>query len=111
MDFFRYNDGELWCEGVAVGRIAEAVGTPAYVYSAETLRHHYTSLAEAFAAVDPVICYAIKSCPNIHICRMLRKLGAGFDVVSGGELGRAIEAGGDPGRIVYAGVAKRNSRI
>ncbi len=111
MDFFRYNDGELWCEGVPVGRIAAAVGTPAYVYSAETFRHHYAAVAEAFAAVDPIICYAIKSCPNIHICRMLREWGAGFDVVSGGELVRAIEAGGDPAKVVYAGVGKTDEEI
>lgn len=111
MDSFQYKDGELWCEGVPVAFIAEAVGTPAYVYSAETFRHHFTSVAQAFAVVEPILCYAIKSCPNIHICKMLRQWGAGFDVVSGGELVRAIEAGGDPERIVYAGVGKTDNEI
>jgi len=111
MDHFSYRDGELYCEDVPVARIADDVGTPAYIYSAATFRHHYEAVRKAFAAVDPIICYSIKSCANLHICRMLRELGAGFDVVSGGELQRALEAGGDPATIVFAGVGKTDDEI
>lgn len=111
MDHFSYRDDELFCEDVRVSRIAEAVGTPVYVYSAATLLHHYDAVAKAFAALEPIICYSIKSCANLHICRLLRERGAGFDVVSGGELVRAIEAGGDPAKIVFAGVGKTDEEI
>ena len=111
MDLFDYRDGELWCEDVPIGRIAEAVDTPAYVYSSATFLHHYDAVADAFAALDPIICYSIKSCPNLHICRLLRERGAGFDVVSGGELVRALKAGGDPAKIVFAGVGKTDAEI
>src|SRR5258707_14219922 len=111
MDHFLYQNGELHCEGAPVERIAEAVGTPAYVYSSATLIHHYDAVVKAFAALRPTIAYPIKSCPNIQICRLLRERGAGFDVVSGGELARAIAAGGDPGKIVYAGVGKTGAEI
>jgi len=111
MDHFRYQKGELHCEGVAAARIAEAVGTPAYVYSAATLADHYDAVTQAFRSLNPLICYSIKSCANVHICRLLRQRGAGFDVVSGGELVRAIEAGGDPDKIVFAGVGKTDAEI
>jgi len=111
MDHFHYRDGELCCEDVPVSRIADAVGTPTYVYSSATLLHHYDAIARAFAPLDPLICYSIKSCPNVHICRFLRERGAGFDVVSGGELARAIAAGADPEKIVFAGVGKTDAEI
>ena len=111
MDHFCYRDDELYCEDVPVARVAEAVGTPAYVYSAATFLHHYDAVAQAFAVLDPIICYSIKSCANLHICRLLQCRGAGFDVVSGGELVRAMEAGGDPAKIVFAGVGKADDEI
>lgn len=111
MDHFRFQDNQLVCEDVSVARIADEVGTPAYIYSAATLRQHYDALAAAFAAVDPLICYSIKSCANIQICRLLRERGAGFDVVSGGEIVRAVAAGGDPDGIVFAGVGKTDGEI
>ncbi len=111
MDHFHYQDGELFCERAPISRIADAVGTPAYVYSSATLRHHYNAVAGAFASLNPIICYSIKSCPNLHVCRLLRELGAGFDVVSGGELVRALAAGGDPAKIVFAGVGKTDDEI
>ncbi len=111
MDHFNYQDGELYCEKVPVARIAADVGTPAYIYSAATFREHYDAVAQAFKELDPLICYSIKSCGNLHICRLLRERGAGFDVVSGGELVRAMEAGGDPAGIVYAGVGKTDEEI
>jgi diaminopimelate decarboxylase len=111
MDHFCYQAGELRCEGVAASRIAEAVGTPAYIYSAATLSDHFDAVVLAFHPLSPLICYSIKSCANTHICRFLRQRGAGFDVVSGGELARAIEAGGDPARVVFAGVGKTDAEI
>ncbi len=111
MDHFEYRGGTLSCEDVSVDRIADAVGTPAYVYSAATLSDHYDAVAQAFAPLNPTICYSIKSCANIHICRLLRLRGSGFDVVSGGELVRAIEAGCDPAKIVFAGVGKTDAEI
>ncbi len=111
MDHFEYKNTGLFCEDASIARIADEVGTPVYIYSAETLRHHYDAVAQAFAAVDPLICYSIKSCANLHICRLLRDRGAGFDVVSGGEIARAIAAGGDSGRIVFAGVGKSDDEI
>jgi len=111
MDHFSYRDGRLHCEDVPVARITESVGTPAYIYSSATLIRHYDAIAQAFAPLDPLICYSIKSCPNIHICRLLHDRGAGFDVVSGGELVRALKSGGDPAKIVFAGVGKTDDEI
>ncbi|MBI4579473.1 MAG: diaminopimelate decarboxylase [Planctomycetes bacterium] len=117
MDQFTYRDGRLYCEGVPVSRIAEAVGTPVFIYSAATLRDHYAKIAEAFAELRPIICYSIKSCGNLHVIRLLAERGAGMDVVSGGELYRAVRAGfrqgGEyrPGKIVFAGVGKTDAEI
>jgi diaminopimelate decarboxylase len=111
MDFFNYKNGELYCEQVPAEKIARDVGTPAFVYSKATFLHHYRQIAEAFAVLKPTICYSIKSCGNIHICRFLAEEGCGFDVTSGGELFRALKAGGDPGKIIYAGVGKTDAEI
>ncbi|MGE5607964.1 MAG: diaminopimelate decarboxylase [Bacillota bacterium] len=111
MDFFNYKNGQLYCEDLPVQRIAQEVGTPVYIYSKATLLHHYRQIAEAFAAIKPTICYSIKSCGNLHICRLLAQAGCGFDVTSGGELFRALQAGGDPKKIIYAGVGKTDKEI
>jgi diaminopimelate decarboxylase len=111
MDHFHYQDGELYCEHMPVRRIAEAVGTPTYVYSAATLCDHYHRIAAAFAELRPIICYSIKSCQNVHIIRLLAAEGAGMDVVSGGELYRALKGGADPAKIVFAGVGKTDPEI
>src|SRR3982750_1667534 len=111
MDFFNYRNGELFCEGVPAERIAREVGTPAYVYSKATFVHHYRQIARAFAALNPTVCYSIKSCGNINICRVLAEAGCGFDVTSGGELFRALQAGGDPKKMIYAGVGKTDTEI
>ena len=111
MDFFNYRDGELYCEGVPAERLAAEVGTPAYVYSKATLLHHYRQVADAFAPIGATVCFSIKSCGNINICRLLAGEGCGFDVTSGGELFRALEAGGDPRKIIYAGVGKTDVEI
>src|SRR5579862_2352210 len=111
MDFFNYRDGQLYCEDVPAGRIAAGVGTPAYVYSKATLLHHYRQIADAFKPVNATICYSIKSCGNINLCKLLAAEGCGFDVTSGGELFRALQAGGDPAKIIYAGVGKTDTEI
>src|SRR5947208_2821553 len=94
MDHFSYRDRTLHCEDVAVPALAETYGTPLYVYSKHTLLHHLTQLQTAFAEVNPLICYSIKSNPNLSLCRLMAEHGAGFDVTSGGELFRALNAGG-----------------
>jgi diaminopimelate decarboxylase len=111
MDHFHYHNGQLFCEGVDLDHLARQHGTPLYVYSKATLTHHYDALHQAFSALDPVICYAIKSCGNLHLCRLLAQRGAGMDVVSGGELFRAKEAGADMKKVVYAGVGKTDEEI
>ncbi len=111
MDDFRYLDGSLFCEGVAMREIAEHAGTPCYVYSAETFRQHFIRLRDAFAPLNPLICFSVKCCSNLAILRLLTELGAGMDVVSGGELFRASKVGGDPKKFVYAGVGKSDAEI
>jgi diaminopimelate decarboxylase len=111
MDHFNYRNGELYCEDVPAERIAREVGPPAYVYSRASLLHHYKQLADAFAPLRATICYSVKSCGNVNICKLLAKQGCGFDVTSGGELFRALQAGGDPKKIIYAGVGKTDEEI
>jgi diaminopimelate decarboxylase len=111
MDHFNYRNGELYCEDVPAERIAREVGTPVFVYSKATLLHHYRQIAEAFAPLNATICYSIKSCGNLNICKLLAAEGCGFDVTSGGEMFRALEAGGDPKKIIYAGVGKTDDEI
>ncbi len=111
MDFFGYRGQELYCEEVSVERIAAEMGTPLYVYSAATFRSHYQKLERAFAELHPLICYSVKGCGNLHILRLFAALGSGFDVVSGGELFRVLEAGGRAEQVVYAGVGKTDAEI
>lgn len=111
MDHFEYREGHLYCEDLRVGDLVERAGSPLYIYSRKTLTYHYDAIARAFAALDPVICYSIKSCGNVNLCRTLVERGAGMDVVSGGELHRALLAGADPKKIVYAGVGKTDAEI
>src|SRR5271156_3962717 len=106
MDHFRYRDNALHCEDVPIRTLAETYGTPLWVYSKATLLHHLAQLQQAFAAVQPLICYSIKTNPNLSISRLMAAQGAGFDVTSGGELYRALKAGGTPDKIVFAGVGK-----
>jgi diaminopimelate decarboxylase len=106
MDHFRYDCGVLHCEEVPIRRLAETYGTPLYVYSKATLLHHLRQLQHAFAAVEPLICYSVKTNGNLSICRLMAEHGAGFDVTSGGELYRALKAGGRGDKIVFAGVGK-----
>jgi diaminopimelate decarboxylase len=111
MDHFAYRDGRLFAEDVDLSSVAARVGTPVFVYSGATLALHFQRLREAFKALDPLICFSVKSCSNIGVLRHLASLGAGMDVVSGGELARARLAGVPPERIVYAGVGKTDAEI
>ena len=111
MDWFDYRDGQLFCEDVNVDELAARVGTPLYLYSQRTLEHHYDAFSRAFAPLNPLLCYSIKSCGNINLIRLLADRGAGMDIVSGGELYRAQQAGVPTNKIVYAGVGKTDSEI
>lgn len=111
MDHFAYRNRQLFCEEVSVAELAAAYGTPLYIYSRATLEHHYRQIAEAFSGVDTLICYSIKTNPNIHVCSVLREQGSGFDVTSGGELYRALQAGGEGAKIVFAGVGKTDEEL
>ena len=111
MDHFAYRDGELHAEDVAVARIAAAVGTPFFCYSTATLRHHYEVFGDALADLDATVCYAVKANANLAVIRTLARLGAGADVVSGGELERALTAGVAPGGIVFSGVGKSRDEL
>lgn len=111
MHSFHYQDGELSCEGVALNAIADTVGTPAYVYSAETIRQHFQKLDAAMAGVDHLICFAMKANSNLAILNLLGAEGAGFDIVSGGELFRVLKAGGKANQCTFAGVGKTRAEI
>ncbi|MCD6705632.1 MAG: diaminopimelate decarboxylase [Thiobacillus sp.] len=99
-------DGRLYLEGVALDALAERYGTPLYVYSRQALESAYQAYAEAFAATPHLICYAVKANSSLAILNLFARLGAGFDIVSGGELARVLAAGGDPGKVVFSGVGK-----
>ncbi len=111
MDLFEYRDGDLCCEDVRLSDLADETGTPAYVYSAGTLLRHYRAIADAFAPLDPTICFSVKSLANVHVLKLLASAGSGFDVVSGGEIARVLAAGGEMSRVVFAGVGKNDSEI
>ncbi|MBI5575141.1 MAG: diaminopimelate decarboxylase [Deltaproteobacteria bacterium] len=107
MHHFEARRGELHCEGVPLRRIAESVGTPAYVYSHATLSHHYRVFDEAFGGIPHIVCYSMKANSNGSVIRTFTNLGGGVDIVSGGELARALAAGAPPAKIVYSGVGKQ----
>jgi diaminopimelate decarboxylase len=111
MHLFHYRDGHLYCEDVDLTPVAEEFGTPTYVYSAGTILDHYTRLDAALAPLDHLICYAVKANSNRAILNLLVRTGAGFDIVSGGELFRVLAAGGDPARCTFAGVGKSSDEI
>lgn len=111
MDHFAYHDGALWAEGVRVKELAERFGTPLYVYSKRTLERHYRAFDTALGGLDHLTCFSVKANGNISLLRMLGGLGAGVDIVSGGELHRALTAGIDPRKIVFSGVGKQEHEI
>lgn len=111
MDLFQYKNGRLFAEGVDIARIAEAVGTPVYIYSKNTVLDHLKKIQTAYKDLDTTVCYSIKACGNINILRLLAQAGSGFDIVSGGELYRAKAAGADVKKIVFAGVGKTDKEV
>ena len=111
MDYFEYRDGELWAEEIRVGDLAEQFGTPLYVYSARTLRRHCQAFDDALVGLAHLTCFSVKANGNIRLLELLGNLGVGVDIVSGGELYRALKAGIDPQRIVYSGVGKQPHEI
>ena len=111
MDHFHYRERELFCEEVPVTALAEKYGTPVWIYSKRTLLHHLSQIQQAFAAVQPVICYSVKSNSNLGILQVMQEAGSSFDVVSGGELHRVKKAGADTTKVVFAGVGKTDEEI
>jgi len=111
MHSFRYHQGELFAEDVSLQSLATAHGTPLYVYSKATITDHFQRLDASLAALDHLICYAVKANSNLAVLNTIAKLGGGFDIVSGGELHRVIKAGGDPAKCTFAGVGKTRAEI
>ncbi len=111
MDHFEYQQGRLFCEDVAIETLAEIYGTPLFVYSRATLERHWHAFDQALAAYDHLVCYAVKANSSLAVLNLLARLGSGFDIVSGGELQRVLQAGGDPARIVFSGVGKQADEI
>ena len=111
MHFFQYKKGELHAEDVPVREIVAQFGTPLYIYSANTLTRHFKAYREAFDGKPHIICFALKANSNSALIRLFAKQGSGADVVSGGELFRALKAGVHPKKIVYAGVGKTEDEI
>ena len=111
MDFFQYKNNQLMAENLPVKQLAEQFGTPLYVYSRATLERHWHAFNNAFGEHPHLVCFAVKSNPNIAILNVMAKLGSGFDIVSQGELERVLAAGGDAGKVVFSGVAKSRQEI
>ena len=111
MHEFNYVGSELYCEKVPVRKIAQDVGTPVYIYSSNTLRNHYMAFDSAFAEIPHIVCFAVKANSNLSILRLFAKEGGGADIVSGGELFRALKAGIEPQKIVFAGIGKTEDEI
>ena len=111
MKAFTYRQGSLFAENVAVSAIAAAHGTPCYVYSRSALESAFLAYQQALQGTEHLICYAVKANSNLAVLDVLARLGAGFDIVSGGELERVIAAGGDPTNIVFSGVSKKPSEM
>ena len=111
MNYFHYKDNQLWCEEVPITQIARAVGTPFYLYSQRTLKHHFRLFDAAFSSVLHITCFSVKSNSNIAVLRIFIAEGSGVDIVSGGELYRAIHVGVDTRKVVYSGVGKKVDEI
>ncbi len=111
MDYFNYKKNTLYAEDVDLNILAEKYGTPLYVYSLKTMTEHYKKIESAFSDIDKIICYSVKANSNIGILNEMKKLGSGFDIVSGGELYRVLKINANPKKIVYAGVGKTKQEI
>ena len=111
MDHFNYQQGFLFAEEVSLNVIAEQHGTPSYVYSRATLERHAKAYTESFNAMNGLVCFSVKALSNISILKILKECGCGFDIVSGGELHRALLAGADPQKIIFSGVGKTKAEM
>lgn len=111
MDYFNYKNNQLMAEEIPVSQLAQQFGTPLYIYSRATLERHWHAFDDALAGHPHLICFAVKSNPNLALLNLLAKLGSGFDIVSQGELERVLAAGGDPKKVVFSGVAKSHTEI
>ena len=111
MDFFQYKNNQLMAENLPVKQLSEQFGTPLYIYSKATLERHWHAFNNAFGEHPHLVCFAVKSNPNIAILNVMAKLGSGFDIVSQGELERVLAAGGDAAKVVFSGVAKSHQEI
>lgn len=111
MHHFNYQNNEMYCEDISISEIAREVGTPFYLYSHATLRHHFLTFQKAFEGVNHLVCFSAKSNSNIAVLKLFANLGGGLDIVSGGELFRGLKAGVPPGKIVFSGVGKREDEI
>ncbi len=111
MSAFNYINGSLMAENTSVSQLAQQFGTPLYVYSRAALEQHYRAFDEAFASVPHQVCYAVKANSNLAVLNILARLGAGFDIVSGGELARVLAAGGDTSKVVFSGLGKQEHEI
>lgn len=111
MNYFAYKDNQLFAEEVAISDLAARFGTPLYIYSTRTLRRHFRVMDEAFAGTDHLICYAMKALSNLSVLGLFAAMGAGFDIVSVGELMRCLRAGADPHKIVFSGVGKTDEEL
>ncbi len=111
MDYFNYRGSDLYAEDVAVSEIAKAMGTPCYVYSKATLLRHFHAYADALTDIPHLVCFGMKANSNLAILEVLAEAGAGFDIVSVGELERVLAAGGDPAKVVFSGVGKQRHEM
>ncbi|WP_448565710.1 diaminopimelate decarboxylase [Thalassotalea ganghwensis] len=111
MDFFNYQQQDLFAEDVAVEALAKHYQTPLYIYSRKTIERHWHAFDQAAGDHPHMVCYAVKANSNLAVLNVLARLGSGFDIVSKGELARVIEAGGDPAKVVFSGVAKTEDEI
>src|ERR1039458_8517220 len=108
---FSYSQNDLYCEQVPLADLAARTGTPAYVYSSQTFLDNYRAYDEAFGDLPHTVCYAVKANSSLGVLALLAKAGAGFDIVSGGELFRVLQAGGDPAKVVFSGVGKTAAEV
>lgn len=108
---FNYTNEQLWCEDLPITELAKEFGTPSYIYSRKALEHSYLDYANSLTEHDALVCYAVKANSNLAVLNVLARLGAGFDIVSQGELERVLRAGGEPDKIVFSGVGKQEQEI
>jgi len=111
VDYFEHKNGNLFAEQLSVAELAQQYGTPLYVYSRATIERHWQAFDNAAASHKHLVCYAVKANSNLAILNIMARMGSGFDIVSGGELARVIQAGGDPSKVIFSGVGKTSAEI